>query len=108
MVEINMAKKGQITIFIILAILIVSAILVFFLYVRPTFISSGNKLDFENCVQQTVEKSILKLEKNAGFVNSEFTYNYKSEEFTYLCYTNEYYKTCTIQQPFLKQHFSNK
>jgi hypothetical protein len=106
MAKINMEKKGQVTIFIIVGIIIVSAIIVFFLYVRPNYFNpEARKLNFEGCVKEVVEKSILKLEKNAGYIKPEFTYNYMGENITYLCYTNEYYTTCTIQEPFLVRHF---
>jgi hypothetical protein len=45
---------------------------------------------------------------NAGFVNPVFTYSYGGEEFTYLCYTEEYYKTCVVQVPFLKNIFEEQ
>ncbi len=103
------AKKGQVTLFIILGIVIISIILIFFLWFRPTYISErGGKLSFEGCVRETIEESVKELEKNAGYINPELTYPYKDEKITYLCYTTEYYKTCTIQKPFLKQHFEEQ
>lgn len=102
-------KKGQVTMFIILSIIIVSGILVFFLYVRPTFISEqGTRVGFEGCIQDAMEESISTLEKNAGFVSPGYSYMYKDEEITYLCYTNEYYDTCTIQTPFVEKTFANQ
>ncbi len=104
-----MEKKGQVTIFIIMGIVIVSAVLVFFLWAKPTYLSEGGrKLNFENCVEDVVEQTISDLEKNAGFEDPKFTYKYNGEEFAYLCYTNEYYKTCTVQVPFLKNNFDEQ
>ncbi len=101
-------KRAQLTIFIILALIIVSGILIFFLWVKPVYFTSGGKaLKFEKCIEDSMEQAIEELSKNAGYVNSEFTYMYLDEAIPYLCYTNLYYKTCTIQKPFLKQHFQN-
>lgn len=102
-------KRGQVTVFIIVGILIVAAILIFVLWVRPTYISQkGQRLGFEGCVSDAVEKGIEDLGRTAGALSPEFTYEYRGEDFTYLCYTNEYYKTCTIQRPFLKQFFESQ
>jgi len=100
-----MAKRGQVTIFIIIGILIVSVVLVFFLYIKPNYIDGGTtELGFESCVKGVVEDNLKNLE-NGGSIDPEFTYLYDGEEIPYLCYTSEYYKTCTVQVPFLKQHY---
>ena len=104
-----MEKKGQITIFIILGIVIVSAILLFTLWIQPQYISKkGVRLGFEGCVEDAVEQAISELGESAGFINPRFTYSYRGEKMAYLCYTNEYYQTCTIQKPFLKQHLEEQ
>jgi len=101
--------RGQVTIFIIVGIVIVAALLVFFLWVEPTYISDRTgRLGFEGCVEDAVEDSIGRLGVNAGYVDPEFTVMYKGQDIAYLCYTSEYHKTCTIQKPFLKQHFENE
>ena len=109
MIKINMEKRGQVTIFIILAIIIVSAVLVFFLWGKPTYFSDEKKqLNFESCVEDAVEQTIGELEKKAGFINPKFTYRYLGEKFTYLCYTNQYYERCAVQVPFLKNSFDEQ
>ena len=113
MVKINMIKgmkkKGQVTLFIIIAIVIVGILLSFFLWIGPTYFSEKAKgLEFEGCVEDVVESSIEDLGKNAGFTNPEFTYLYNGESFSYLCYTDEYYKTCILQKVFLDSHFENE
>jgi len=106
MVGINMGKKGQVTLFILIAVIIVSVILVFFLWIRPEyFLEKSRGLKFEGCVRDALEESIDDLGMNAGFVNPTFTYPYNGEDFTYLCYTEEYYQTCVVQVPFLKNTF---
>ena len=104
-----MKNKAQVTIFIIIAIMIVSVILIFFLWAKPTYFSDTSKgLGFENCVRDAMEPAIDELAANAGFVNTGFSYSYGGQEFVYLCYTNEYYKTCTVQVPFLRTNFQEQ
>jgi hypothetical protein len=96
-----MAKRGQVTIFIIVGILIVSAVLVFFLYIKPKFIDDKTaQTGFEGCVKDVIEENMKKLEKG-GMIDPEFTYLYNDEKIPYLCYTPDYYTTCTVQVPFL-------
>jgi len=104
-----MEKKGQVAIFMIVGVLIVAAILIFFLYIEPKYLSKdAGSLGFEGCVRDSVENAIEELEKTAGYIDPGFTYLYGGNEIVYLCYTNEYYKTCTIQKPFMKQHFEGQ
>ncbi len=99
-------RKGQVTIFILVGILIVSALLIFFLWARPTYFSDGTGVKgFEGCVEDVLEDGIGELEGKAGFVDADFSYAYMGEDLTYLCYTNDYYQTCTVQVPFLKNVF---
>ena len=101
-----MLKKGQVTIFIILAIIIVAAILVYFLWVRPTYnFQEGGQLNFEGCVEDVIKESVEKLGMQGGFANPEFYYDYKTNSVAYLCYTNLYYRPCIRQVAFLSQKF---
>lgn len=101
-----MKNKGQVTIFILIAILIVSAILIFFLWAQPKYFSDGSGIKgFEGCVADVLMDGIGELEGKAGFIKPGFSYSYMGEEITYLCYTNNFYETCTVQVPFLKNVF---
>ena len=105
----EVCKRGQVTAFIIIAILIVGAILLFFLWIRPTYIApSGERLGFEGCIKDAVESEMKILGEQAGFVNPKLSYMYQNHEIGYLCYTNLYYKQCVVQKPFLKQHFESE
>ncbi len=101
------SKRSQVTLFIIIAIVIVAGLLVYFLWIGPTYVSPSGKLQFEKCVKEVIEKNIEKLGINGGFVNPEFTILYQDEEIPYLCYTNLYYEPCINQMPFLINNFAN-
>ena len=107
--DLEREKKGQVTLFIIIGVVMVSVILVFFLVVQPRFLSDrATSLGFEGCVEDAVSQGIFELEKTIGFVKPPFTYAYQGQKIPYLCYTNEYLETCTVQKPFLKQHFEEQ
>jgi len=110
MVGNNMKKKrGQVTIFIIIAIMIIAAILIYFLWAKPTYFEEKSaEIKFESCIKDVVKDSIQELEKKGGFIDPELYYRYKGEKFPYLCYTEEYYQTCTVQVPFIKNSFDNQ
>lgn len=101
-----MNSRGQITLFIIMALLLVSGVLIYFLYVKPTYISPAPvSANVENCVQDAVNENLLLLEKQSGLENPEFYYLYQNDKIGYLCYTNSYYQACVNQNPFLKNNF---
>ncbi len=101
--------RAQVTIFIIIGILLVSAILTYFLWAKPTFITEkSGSLGLENCVEDALEQGIEQLGPTAGFIEPEFTYMHQGEEVQYLCYTSEYYIPCTIQKSLLVKHFEDQ
>lgn len=104
-----MEKKGQVTIFIILSIIIVAGIFSFFFLVKPTvFSQAGARMGFSGCIQDALEDSILELEKNAGHIQTTFTYPYQGENIQYLCYAPEYYDTCSVLVPFIDKKFEDQ
>lgn len=99
--------KGQITIFIILALIIVAGILVYFLVISPQISgpSEVQKIGIEKCMDDAISEKITELAKTAGYISPKFFTQYNNEKFVYLCYTNQYFKPCVNQQPLLKQYF---
>ena len=97
-------KKGQLTIFIIIAIIIV-AVLLFLFYPRIKTIVSGPSPSsyIEKCTEDATKEVLEKLEAQGGSLTPENYILYEDNKVDYVCYTNEYYKRCTMQKPFLKQ-----
>ena len=102
-------KKAQITIFIIIAVLIVAGILIL-LYPRIKIAVSPLKAQIylEGCVKEKLEESVKAIEERGGSINPSLAINYQGKKIEYLCFTNEYYKTCNQQQPLLKQHIERE
>lgn len=101
-------KRGQVTIFIILAIIIVVTIIVFFSYSKLDFLTSSQKgLYIESCIEKELQNSISELALSAGQIKPMFTTMYVDENISVICYTGEYNKPCVVQDPFLKQTFED-
>lgn len=101
-------EKGQVTIFIIIAILIV-VVLLFIFYPRiKVYVTPATPSGYiEDCVKE--ELGVIEtLEKQGGSLNPRNFVLYNNEKIEYLCYTNEYYKTCTMQQPLLESHVESE
>ncbi len=106
-------KKGQATIFIIIALIIVVLgvlIYMFFPKIKTTFgVQTENPNSFlKLCLEDDLQKTIEMVSLQGGSLSPELNYSYKGDEVAYLCYTNEYYDKCTMQQPFLREHIETE
>ncbi len=100
-----MNQRGQIMIFVVTALLIIVAVAVYFVWISPSSsIGRITGLSFESCVESASVEAIKELEKTAG-IESKFTYPYNGDKVPYLCYTDEFYKTCTVQEALLTRQF---
>ena len=104
-------KRGQVTLFIILGIVLIFGIFFIIYSLKPEFfkpitsrLGIGVK-GFESCLDSSLSQKINKLALTAGIANPKFSYQYQGQNYTFLCYTNEYLKPCVNQEPFLKDRF---
>jgi hypothetical protein len=98
------SKSGQITIFIIIAIIIVAVlILLFYPRIQDFFISSPEMLIPTKCIESNVVQALNMTMLKGGSLNPSLNYLYENRTINYLCYTSEWYKVCTMQTPLLKQ-----
>ena len=108
----NLNKKGQMTIFIIVAVVIVLALLFLFLFRKniPSLFESGlNPNEYlKQCVEPEVKPSVEILADNAGYQEPQAFVLSEGKKIQYLCYTNNYYETCTVQQPLTKKNFEKE
>jgi hypothetical protein len=110
------SKKGQLAIFIIIAIVIVFIIAVVILYPRIKGVFVGTEFTPQNyiktCLGTEVNNAIILLNKQGGYANPEGFVVYpedgNDEKVKFLCYTSEYYKTCTVQQPLIISHYEQE
>jgi hypothetical protein len=106
------SKHAQITIFIILAlILIVGIFFIFLLRQTPKIeiVSEENPQAFiEKCTRDAVEEALDLLMIHSGSLEPKGTIMYQGENITYLCYNSLYYRPCVNQQPLLIEHIEDE
>ena len=97
-------KKGQLTIFIILGLLILMALIL--LFTRPdikTFFVPKTTIEhIEDCAKIPIKEGIQTLNKQGGVINPQNYYLYQGDKIEYVCYTDENFKNCVMQKPILK------
>ena len=106
-------KRGQVTIFIIVAILIVAfGILIYMFYPK---IGSDGPVDTESpsafiqeCLEEKIQDTVETISLQGGSFDPSFYYSYGEDNIEYLCYTNQYYRPCVVQQPFLAKHIQSE
>jgi len=103
-------KRGQITLFVIIAIVIVAVLIIFFIYALPKIKAyfSNPQTSLENCFKDSIEKELPKILLAGGTLKPELYFMYEGGMVDYLCYTSEYYKTCVMQKPFIKQDIESQ
>jgi len=114
-------KRGQVTIFIIIAVLVVAGVVLFFVLSggeeepstpSDTQISSPEGY-MKTCMEEDIERSVRELGLNGGDIDDapkkNFQFNNEPErKISYLCYTPSLYKTCNIMEPALISHLEEK
>ena len=107
------SKRAQVTIFVIIALVVVAlAVLVYMFYpkIKAMFgFETENPYSFiQTCLEEDLKQSVETLSLRGGSIRPEHYIVYNSDNIEYLCYTNEYYKTCVMQQPMLKNHIEQE
>ena len=115
-----MKKGGQVTIFIIAGIVIVSAVLLFFLFrggVKIPGIGVGKEISppsfLEACMEDKVKEAIGIISSQGGYVKPTLykAFKFEGEEpvnISYLCYNQNDYLPCVNQEPMLIQHLKDE
>jgi len=106
-------SKGQVTIFIIIAILIVGLAVLFFFVIPKTKITAvfdekNPEAFIQSCLEDKIKDTIEIVSLQGGSIAPEHYFTYNNIDIEYLCYTNENYRTCVIQRPLLKQHVESE
>jgi hypothetical protein len=102
-------KRGQVTIFIIIAIIIIALGFLIYSFYPQIKSSLGVKQEnpenyIQTCIEDDLAKAVETVSVQGGSISLENYIMYDNEKVEYLCYTNEYYRPCVVQQPMLKQH----
>lgn len=115
-----MKKEGQITIFIIAGIIIVSAIAFFLLFRTGAVPEIWSKPEtnpnvfLDSCIEDKVKEAVKIIGLQGGHINNPLSKEFKFEEegvfrnISYLCYNQNYYLPCINQEPMLIQHLKKE
>ena len=106
-------SKGQITIFVITAVVIVAIVALIYFVFPSVLVSlgivSGNPSAFmQNCIEEEIQNSVNLVSTQGGSLEPRNFILYQDEKIEYLCYNENYYLPCIMQQPLLKQHIENE
>jgi hypothetical protein len=106
-------KSGQVTIFIIIGIIIVAAsILIYQFYpgLKSTLgIEESTPQSYiQLCVEEKLIETVDLVSSQGGSINPGNYNLYQNEKIEYLCYTEEFYAPCVVQQPMLKTHIETE
>jgi hypothetical protein len=108
-------KKAQLTIFIILAILIVAVVLFIFLFWPKLKSSASLETDnpyifIEQCIEEHIQDTTeIVTEHGGGYnVNEEMSFFHRGEYIRFLCHTNENFRPCYKQYAFLGPHIEQQ
>jgi hypothetical protein len=110
--RIRMEKRGQIAIFVIVALVIVGVIIVIFAYPQVLSIVSQREVSPEqylrDCIQPDVGSAVKLLALHGGEQNPDGYIDYLDTKIKYLCYVSGYYKPCLVMQPLLITNFETE
>jgi hypothetical protein len=99
-------RKGQVTLFIILAILIVGIGALIYLLtpgIKSRLISfEDNPRGYiQDCLEDTVKENIEIISQNGGLMENEHYTTYEGKKVEYLCYTPDNLEFCIVERPML-------
>jgi hypothetical protein len=99
-------KKGQVTLFVILALIILISIIALFILMNNM---SNNKTQtinpkqyIEDCISSKLNDPIEKIIIGGGTLNPSFFILYQGEEYNYLCYSANIFERCVNLYPQLR------
>jgi hypothetical protein len=106
--------KGQMTIFIIIAIILVVALVLFFALrskkivdiVRPSMPSPPEYI--EKCARDSAKEAIDIMLPQAGYIQPTNFKLYEDNKVGYLCYNNNFYYPCINQEPLYIRHLEQE
>ncbi len=97
-------KKGQVSIFIILGILIVIVLLILFSRdagFDTVFAKQSPYQEIEGCAQTAIQEGLDILMLQGGVIESENYFMYQGKKIDYVCYSENEYENCIMQKPIL-------
>lgn len=109
-----MNNLGQITIFVIIAIVIIAAVIGVFLLAgkniikinQPSIIDPQQYID--KCAKDSAAEAIRIMLPQGGYITPRNYKLYEDNKIEYLCYNNLYYLPCKVQEPMYMQRLESE
>lgn len=106
-------KRGQLTIFIIVAILVVAIVALLFAFPKlRTSVGFEKPLSPENfiqtCLEDTIKENVELISLQGGSLEPAPKVTWQDQNIQYICYTPNSYEACVVQIPFLVQHIEEE
>ena len=100
----NNKKRGQVTVFIILGILVLVVLIL--LFARDTrfsniFSTKSPYQEIEECVKNSVREGLDILSLQGGVIEPENYFLYENNKVDYVCYSENDYEKCVMQKPII-------
>jgi hypothetical protein len=90
-------------------VLVAVLIIIFYPRISQVYFTPKSPSTFiQDCMMPYIDENLAILMKQGGSLNPQNILLYQDNKIEYLCYTSEFYKTCTMQQAMLKQHFEEE
>ena len=114
------SKKGQMTIFIIIGVLIVSALALFFVFRSDIIPGIGIGAEqspnvfLASCLDDDIREGLDLISLQGGSMENQLNISFKFEDerfpidISYLCYSRNEYELCVNQEPMLFSQFKEK
>jgi len=115
-----MTKRGQITIFMIIAVIIISVVALFFILRGGIIPGIGEGLEknpnvfLQVCIEDKLREGIELISLQGGYVENPLHINFKfedekdSQKISYLCYNRNDFELCINQKPMLMIHLERE
>lgn len=101
-------KRGQVAIYFIIALAIIAVVIAVMVYpkIKPGAtedVATNPQGYISSCLKPLIVDEIAQRAEHGGEINPEAFVLYKGQKIKYLCYSSEYYKTCVVQEPLVKE-----
>lgn len=106
-------NRSQLTIFIIVAILVIAIVALFFAFPKlRTAVGIEKPLSpekfIQTCLEDTIKENVDIISKQGGSIEPSPNILYQDEKIQYLCYTPLKAQACVVQIPFLEKHIEEE
>ncbi len=106
-------RRGQLTIFIIIAILIIAIVALLFAFPKlRTAVGIEKPVSpekfIQTCLENTIKENVDTISKQGGSMEPSPNILYQDEKIQYLCYTPVKAQACVVQIPFLEKHIEEE